>query len=106
MLGSMRTLAYHSFRLREGFGTKPPRAAHPGQGCSLFGLNRRGMSGELPYPDSDDDSIAPDVAPRDERPIDPAEAVRREQQKYGESSLDENRDDQWDEHHGTPDDIV
>jgi hypothetical protein len=60
----------------------------------------------LPYPDSDDDAIAPDVAPREERPIDPAAAVRREQEKYGESSADENRGDQWDEHHGQPDDIV
>jgi hypothetical protein len=59
-----------------------------------------------PYPDDDDDVIAPDVAPAKDRPIDPAEAVRREQEKYGESSADENRGDQWDEHHGQPDDIV
>jgi hypothetical protein len=60
----------------------------------------------LPYPDDDDEVIAPDVAPHKDRPIDPAEAVRREQEKYGESSADENRGDQWDEHHGQPDDIV
>jgi hypothetical protein len=64
------------------------------------------MSSGLPYPDSDDDVIAPDVAPRGDQPIDPAEAVRREQEKYGESSADENRGDQWDVHHGQPDDIV
>jgi hypothetical protein len=64
------------------------------------------MSGGLPYPDSDDDVIAPDVAPPDEQPIDPAEAVRREQEKYGEGSADENRDDQWDAHHADPDDVV
>jgi hypothetical protein len=64
------------------------------------------MGSGLPYPDNDDDVIAPDVAPRDEEPIDPAEAVRREQQKYGESTADANRDDEWDEHHGTVDDIV
>jgi hypothetical protein len=61
---------------------------------------------KMPYPDDDDDVIAPDVAPRHDQPIDPAEAVRRTQQKYGESSADENRDDQWDEHHGQPEDIV
>lgn len=60
----------------------------------------------LPYPDSDDDVIAPDVAPRKDQPIDPAEAVRLEEEKYGESSADENRDDQYDEHHGQPDEIV
>lgn len=63
-------------------------------------------SNRFPYPDDDDDAIAPDVAPRADQPIDPPLAVRREQQKYGESSLDENRDDQWDEHHGHPEDIV
>jgi hypothetical protein len=63
-------------------------------------------NGNLPYPDDDDDVVAPDVAPRKDQPIDPADAVRREQEKYGESSLDENRGDQWDEHHGEPDDIV
>jgi hypothetical protein len=63
-------------------------------------------SDKLPYPDDDDDVIAPDVAPPQDQPIDPAEAVRRAQQKYGESSADENRDDQWDEHHAQPDDIV
>jgi hypothetical protein len=64
------------------------------------------MSGGLPYPDHDDDVIDPDVAPQRDQPIDPAEAVRREQEKYGESSADENRGDEWDEHHGQPDDIV
>jgi hypothetical protein len=64
------------------------------------------MGSGLPYPDNDDDVIAPDVAPREDQPIDPAEAVRREQEKYGESSADENRDDQWDEHHADADDIV
>jgi hypothetical protein len=63
-------------------------------------------SDKLPYPDDDDDVIAPDVAPHPDQPIDPAEAVRRTEQKYGESSADENRDDQWDEHHGQPEDIV
>jgi hypothetical protein len=64
------------------------------------------MSDGLPYPDSDDDVIAPDVAPLKDQPIDPGKAVRLEQEKYADSSADENRDDQWDEHHGTPDDIV
>jgi hypothetical protein len=60
----------------------------------------------LPYPDDDDDVIAPDVAPRKDQPIHPAEAVRREREKYGETTADENRDDQWDAHHGQPEDIV
>lgn len=60
----------------------------------------------LPYRDDDDDVISPDVAPRKDLPISPAEAVRREQEKYGETTADENRGDQWDEHHGEPDDIV
>jgi hypothetical protein len=64
------------------------------------------MSSGLPYPDKDDDVIVPDVAPRKDQPIDPAEAVRGEQEKYGESGMDENRDDQWDVHHGRPEDIV
>jgi hypothetical protein len=60
----------------------------------------------LPYPDDETEDIPPDVAPEKERPISPAEAVRREQEKYGESTLDENRQDQLDVHHGEPDDIV
>ena len=58
----------------------------------------------LPYPGDDDDVVAPDVAPRKDRPLDPARAVRLEQEKYGETTANENRGDQWDEHHGEPDD--
>jgi hypothetical protein len=58
-------------------------------------------------PQEDDvETIAPDVVLRKDRPIDPADAVRLEREKYGEGSIDPNRDDQWDEHHGQPDDIV
>jgi|HubBroStandDraft_6_1064221.scaffolds.fasta_scaffold399441_2 hypothetical protein len=64
------------------------------------------MSSQLPYDDTDDDAIAPDVAPREEHPIDPARAVHAEEDKYGESTGDENRGDQRDEHHGEPEDIV
>ncbi len=60
----------------------------------------------LPYPDDETEDIAPDVASGEKRPIGPGEAVRREQEKYGETDLDKNRQDQWDEHSGTPDDIV
>jgi hypothetical protein len=60
----------------------------------------------LPYPDDDDDVIAPDIAPRRDQPLDPAEAVRLEEEKYGDSSADENRDDQFDEHHVDQDDVV
>ncbi len=54
----------------------------------------------------EDEAIAPDIASRRDEPIDPAEAVRREREKYGENSSNPNRDDQWDEHHGQPEDIV
>lgn len=64
------------------------------------------MSSGLPYRDTDDDVIAPDVAPQKDQPVDPARAVRGEEEKYGETTADENRGDQWDEHHGEPDDIV
>jgi hypothetical protein len=57
----------------------------------------------FPYPDDDDDVIAPDVAPKSQQPISPAEAVRLEQEKYGESTLSENRDDQFDIHHADAD---
>jgi len=53
-----------------------------------------------------EEEIAPDIAPRRELPLDPAEAVRREREIYGENSTNPNRDDQWDEHHGEADDIV
>jgi len=53
-----------------------------------------------------DEDIAPDIAPEDERPLDPADAVRRERQQYGDDSTNPNRDDEYDEHHGTPDDVV
>lgn len=61
---------------------------------------------KLPYPDSDDDVIAPDVAPRHVQPLDPAEAVRLEEEKYADSSADENRDDELDAHHSDQDDVV
>ncbi|HTX58209.1 MAG TPA: hypothetical protein VMH02_00940 [Verrucomicrobiae bacterium] len=60
----------------------------------------------LPYPDDETEDVAPDVAGERERPLSPADAVHREQEKYGDTTADENRDDQWDAHHGTPDDIV
>jgi hypothetical protein len=60
----------------------------------------------LPNEDDEVQDIAPDIASKSELPIDPSEAVRREREKYGETSLDENRDDQWDVHHGQPEDIV
>jgi hypothetical protein len=54
----------------------------------------------------EDEDISPDVVSRRHQPVDPAEAVRREREKYGENSSNPNRDDQWDEHHGQPEDIV
>jgi hypothetical protein len=66
-------------------------------------INKSIDSDRLPYPDTDDDTIAPDVAPRGKEPLSPAEAVRLEEEKYAESSLDENRDDQLDAHHADAD---
>jgi hypothetical protein len=54
----------------------------------------------------EDETISPDVVSRRDQPVDPAQAVRREREKYGENSSNPNRDDQWDEHHGQPEDIV
>jgi hypothetical protein len=55
---------------------------------------------------SEDEEIAPDIAPRDEEPLDPADAVARELEKYGDDSANPNRDDQRDAHHGRPEDVV
>lgn len=60
----------------------------------------------FPHPDDDDDAISPDVVSRHRQPISPAEAVRLEQQKYGESSLDGNRDDQFEAHHVDIDEVA
>lgn len=54
----------------------------------------------------EDETIAPDVAPERELPLDPADAVERERAKYGDTSMNPNREDQEDVHRGTPDDIV
>ena len=61
---------------------------------------------ERPRPlPGDDEEIAPDVADADPTPLDPAEALRRERDKYGDDNTNPNRDDQLDEHHGEPSDI-
>lgn len=59
----------------------------------------------LPY-GGDEDTIAPDLVAQDKQPVDPATAIRREEEKYAESSLNENREDQFDVHHADVDDIV
>lgn len=71
-----------------------------------MGITKDINSDQFPYPDDDDDAIAPDVAPKASQPISPAEAVRLEEEKYAESSLDENRDDQFDAHHADSDEHV
>jgi hypothetical protein len=60
----------------------------------------------FPFPDDEDETISPDVATAKEKPLPPGEAVAREEDKYGETTADENREDQRDMHRGTPDDIV
>jgi hypothetical protein len=61
---------------------------------------------QFPYPDDEVETISPDVATSKEKPLPPGEAVAREEDKYGESTADENREDERDMHGGTPDDIV
>ena len=63
------------------------------------------MYNDPPLPE-DEDVIAPDVAPRRDRPLDPADAVAAEREEYGDDSTSPNREDQIDVHRGTPDDIV
>jgi hypothetical protein len=60
----------------------------------------------LPYPDDETEDISPDVGGDAKKPLSPAEAVKREQDRYGETSADQNREDQRDMHGGTADDIV
>lgn len=66
-------------------------------------INKSINADELPYPDDDDDVIGADIAPQNQQPVPPGEAVRLEEERYGESSLDENRDDQFDAHHADSD---
>jgi hypothetical protein len=65
-------------------------------------MNERG----LPYPDDETESISPDVADDASKPIAPGDAVAREEDRYGETTADENREDQRDVHGATADDIV
>ena len=60
----------------------------------------------FPFPDDEEETISPDVATAKEKPLRPGEAVKREEAIYGETTADENRDDQRDMHSGTADDIV
>jgi hypothetical protein len=60
----------------------------------------------FPYPDDETETISPDIASKSEKPLSPAEAVELEEDRYGETTADENREDQRDMHRGTPDDIV
>jgi hypothetical protein len=61
---------------------------------------------KFPYPDDEEETISPDVASKTEKPLRPGEAVAREEDIYGDTTADENRDDQRDMHSGTADDIV
>lgn len=54
----------------------------------------------------EDEAIAPDIAPADDLPLDPADVMRLEREKYGESSAEPNLEDQEDMHGGQADDIV
>ncbi len=79
--------------------------------CAKYTKHPLSLSTTLPsvrwagYNPPMDEDIASDIADGDGTPLDPAEVVRRERDKYGDDSVNPNRDDQIDEHHGEPDDI-
>jgi hypothetical protein len=54
----------------------------------------------------DEDVIPPDLMPRRDRPLNPADAIAADRERYGDSSSSPNRDDEDDVHRGQPDDIV
>lgn len=63
------------------------------------------MDNDRPLPE-DEDVIPPDVMPRGDRPLSPADAVAADRERYGDNSANPNREDQEDAHHGQPEDIV
>ncbi len=63
------------------------------------------MDNDRPLPE-DEDVIPPDVVPRRERPLDPADVLEADLERYGDTSANPNREDQDDVHRGQPDDIV
>ena len=63
------------------------------------------MNDNRPLP-TQDEEIAPDLASPGKRPLDPAVLMRREREKYGETDVDPNLQDQEDEHAGQAEDIV
>jgi hypothetical protein len=60
----------------------------------------------LPYPDDETESIPPDIAGEASKPLAPGDAVALEEDRFGETTADENREDQRDVHGATADDIV
>jgi hypothetical protein len=70
------------------------------------GYTTRMDENKFPYPDDEQETISPDVAGAKEKPLRPGEAVAREEDIYGDTTADENREDQRDMHGGTADDIV
>lgn len=63
------------------------------------------MDYDRPLPE-DEDVIAPDAIPRKDRPLDPADVLAAERERYGDTGANPNREDQEDVHRGQPDDIV
>ena len=63
------------------------------------------MDNERRLPE-DEDVIPPDVLPRKDDPLSPADAVVAERERYGDNSVNPNREDQEDVHRGRPEDIV
>jgi hypothetical protein len=58
-----------------------------------------------PHNGSDED-LKPDIRDRDDEPLSPGEAMRRERDTYGESGMEPNREDIEDEHEAGPDEHV
>lgn len=50
-----------------------------------------------------EEDLKPDIREREDQPLSPDEAIRRERDTYGESDFDPNREDIEDEHRAEPD---
>ena len=57
-----------------------------------------------PHDTDEVEDVKPDILESgDPEKLSPAEAIRRESETYGESSMDPNREDREDAHHADPD---
>jgi hypothetical protein len=63
------------------------------------------MKDRPPRLPGNEEAVAAAVPGSDRPPLGFAQTVRREEDMYGENSVKPNRDDQLDEHAGTPEDL-